>query len=657
MKLNNLIVYLTSCILFAACNQTAETPIEKFTSISTSEVNYQMNPNREVPSFIRCSIPVSEYGFSSISEENKDQLIEAVMGRHSDLFGFASVPDLTFKSYKTDELGTKIFTYDQTFQGNRIYTAGISLFVSATDTLKTIVSSLIPNVEIAIPDKIIEENEAVRIASLGLDSVVIMENPFLNLYVDAGGYETGDAARLCWFVHLRSASTMTNEIIVLNATSGKLEDNISLIKDVRDRNTYNGANTGNLPGTLARTESSPPTGNRDIDDAHDFAGEFYNYFIVNHNRDSYDGNSATMKSVANHKPETDKEFRNAFWNGLFVVYGNNMATRDIVAHELTHAVSDNSTADFVYRWQSGALSESYSDIFAVMIDDDNWLIGEGCALGVIRNVSSPTSYGQPEETSGWWQTCKDSEGVHTNSGIHNKAFFNVVTALGREKAARIFYRALVTYLRPTSSLEDSRNSCMQAAEDIFGPKSDEFYEVYRAFHLVGLDGSFAPRALNCGNYRRGTGERQCGVAYAMSNENNTSEEEDQTMLTVLRRFRDEVLLPTEVGNEFDSLYYEHSFTMLRYFSKDDSLRDQTVELLKLIKPGVESMLKGSTGNELVDQKVIDAVLRFTDKFKQADGQGGTSTLSQWIESKVNQVDPPTLIGMTYQDAWKKVQQN
>jgi len=58
-----------------------------------------------------------------------------------------------------------------------------------------------------------------------------------------------------------------------------------------------------------------------------------------------------------------------------MVYGDHFPVKDIVAHELTHAVTQHE-ANLQYIWQSGALNESFSDIFAAMIDREDWLIGE-----------------------------------------------------------------------------------------------------------------------------------------------------------------------------------------------------------------------------------------------------------------------------------------
>jgi Zn-dependent metalloprotease len=169
----------------------------------------------------------------------------------------------------------------------------------------------------------------------------------------------------------------------------------------------------------------------------------------------------------------------------------------VTAHELTHAVTER-TANLEYRWQSGALNESFSDIFGAMVDRDDWLMGEDLPIGAIRDLDNPGAFGQPGNASGWVQTCGDNEGVHTNSGIPSKAFVNVASSIGKGDAERIFYRALTVYLQPQSTLEDARAAALQAAEDLFGVGSTQLQAVNTGFGAVGLNGSFQPPVNNCG---------------------------------------------------------------------------------------------------------------------------------------------------------------
>jgi Zn-dependent metalloprotease len=155
-----------------------------------------------------------------------------------------------------------------------------------------------------------------------------------------------------------------------------------------------------------------------------------------------------------------------------MVYGDGFPVKDVTAHELTHAVTER-TANLEYRWQSGALNESISDIFGAMVDRDDWLMGEDLPIGAIRDMDNPGAFGQPGNV-------------------------NVATSIGKGDAERIFYRALTVYLQPQSTLEDSRAAALQAAEDLFGVGSTQAQAVNTGFGAVGLTGTFSPPANSCG---------------------------------------------------------------------------------------------------------------------------------------------------------------
>ena len=97
---------------------------------------------------------------------------------------------------------------------------------------------------------------------------------------------------------------------------------------------------------------------------------------------------------------------NAFWNGEFMGYGNGnqgfkplAGALDVAGHEMTHGVIEN-TARLEYRNQSGALNESFADIFATLIDRDDWTLGEDVVKsnvfpsGALRSLENPTKVGK-----------------------------------------------------------------------------------------------------------------------------------------------------------------------------------------------------------------------------------------------------------------------
>ncbi len=251
-------------------------------------------------------------------------------------------------------------------------------------------------------------------------------------------------------------------------------------------------------------------------DAHWGAERTYTYFNDTFGRDSYDNAGAPIRNYVHYSVD----YVNAFWNGNVMTYGdgdvscNPLTSVDIVAHEIGHAICDAS-ADLVYFNESGALNESFSDIWAACVehfaDDEKstWEMGEdiGC---IFRSMENPNEYEDPDTYRGdywldYWVSGSDNGGVHTNSGVQNHWFYLLsqggsgindhcvaynVSPIGIEDAAKIAYRTETVYLSPYSGYVDARNFSLQAAKDIFGLYSDQWNNVHEAWRAVGVDFDF-----------------------------------------------------------------------------------------------------------------------------------------------------------------------
>jgi Zn-dependent metalloprotease len=221
-------------------------------------------------------------------------------------------------------------------------------------------------------------------------------------------------------------------------------------------------------------------------------------------RNNIDNRGGEIISSVNCWDHTDgvrpaREWKNAFWDETQMVYGQvkspdgsfysiaNML--DIVGHELFHGVTDY-TARLEYRTEPGALNESYSDIFGIIIANYRkpmarwqWDIGTGFdGQGtVLRSMKDPTKHEQPKlmrdfipSSPPYTYDRNDYGYVHDNSGIHNYAAYRVMTAKhGRKyvfnarELAAIFYIALTQHLSRTSLFSDSRRAVVQAAKSLF----------------------------------------------------------------------------------------------------------------------------------------------------------------------------------------------
>ncbi|MCT4508788.1 MAG: M4 family metallopeptidase [Tepidibacter sp.] len=239
-------------------------------------------------------------------------------------------------------------------------------------------------------------------------------------------------------------------------------------------------------------------------DAHKYANYVYNYYKDNFDRNSIDDKGMDIKSSVHFK----KNYSNAAWIGTQMIYGDGdgqisgplSGALDVVGHEITHGVTEH-TANLEYKDQSGALNESISDVFGALIefeyqpDKADYLLGEDIwtpnepndALRDMKNPGSNKAYrAQPAHMNDYVDTTQDHGGVHTNSGIPNKAAYNVMKSVGHYKTGQIYYHALTNYLVKTSNFHDARLALVQSAKDLYGKNSSETRAVKDAFDSVGI---------------------------------------------------------------------------------------------------------------------------------------------------------------------------
>ncbi len=244
--------------------------------------------------------------------------------------------------------------------------------------------------------------------------------------------------------------------------------------------------------------------------AHYNAGRAYEYYLSTFNRNSINGSGGNIISIINVTDQNDNPMDNAFWSGTAMFYGNgNVAFTalakglDVAGHEMSHGVIQN-TANLEYLSQSGALNESFADVFGSLIDRDDWQIGEDVVklsffpTGALRDLSNPNNGGTGPGDNGWqpknmneYQNLPetpegDNGGVHINSGIPNRAYFLFANTVGKDKAEKVYYKALTQYLVKSSQFIDMRLAVEKAATDFFGANSAEVMAANAAFDQVGI---------------------------------------------------------------------------------------------------------------------------------------------------------------------------
>lgn len=232
-------------------------------------------------------------------------------------------------------------------------------------------------------------------------------------------------------------------------------------------------------------------------DANYYAKDVYDFYKDKFGRESYDNNGSPINSIAHaNSYQGSDNTNNAAWVGDKMIYGDGdgktftalSGANDVVAHEITHGVTQE-TANLTYSNQSGALNESFSDVFGYFVDNEDFEMGEdvytpGKSGDALRSLSDPEKYGQPANMSDYVNTSSDNGGVHTNSGIPNKAAYNTVKSIGNEKSEQIYYRALTEYLTSNSDFQDAREALIQSAKDLYDDETAD--QVAEAWDAVGV---------------------------------------------------------------------------------------------------------------------------------------------------------------------------
>jgi Zn-dependent metalloprotease len=282
------------------------------------------------------------------------------------------------------------------------------------------------------------------------------------------------------------------------------------------RQVFDCQGTNDLPGDPVRSETDT-TPNRDkaVNEAFDNAGATWDFYNKIFGRESVDNHGKTLVSSVHYGQNYD----NAFWNGQQMVYGDGdgvifkrfTTALDVIAHELTHGVTQF-TAQLAYQDQSGALNESMSDVFGSMVkqwalgqtvDQADWLIGAAImAAGfkgrALRDMANPgTAFddpnlgkdSQPGHMKDYVQTTSDNGGVHTNSGIPNRAFVLAAKAIGGhswEKTGKIWYVTLTERLTGNAGFAKCATETVSVARDLFPADPSIAEKVAKAWTDVGV---------------------------------------------------------------------------------------------------------------------------------------------------------------------------
>jgi len=455
--------------------------------------------------------------------------------------------ELVKTAEQSDAAGYRHLRFSQSYKGLRVWPAELTAHVAGDGEMELIESTAIPTPRNLSRTPRFAADQALAEARSRLfkDRPATGTKPELIIYGPLG-----QSPRLAWLLELSSTLTDARRVVI-DAQSGQVLYSVSMVHDgavvgsgmdaqniTRTLNLwqngatyymsdtskpmYNPASTPPDPDTTAGqilildSRNTPPTsdpqtlGNPDystsssptsgwIPDAVSAAyglSQVYDYYNLKHGRNSFDGNGSALVAIV----RVGISYPNASWlNQLRLMrFGDGYSrSLDVCGHEVTHGVigsiGDSGVLD--YENQSGALNESFSDIFGEMVEartqgTNDWLMGSNLSIGAIRNMANPNAFGQPGHMNQYVVTSSDGGGVHKNSGIINRAYFllsaGLEGAIGNSDAERIFYRALTLHLQKQSQFIDARHACVASAEALFGVGSVQVTKTAAAFDAVGI---------------------------------------------------------------------------------------------------------------------------------------------------------------------------
>lgn len=401
------------------------------------------------------------------------------LARFGSLVG-AERGDLRVADVVPGEGGLTHVRFTQYHGGLRVVNAHLVVHVTR-EGVRGVNGVFVPGIS-AVPAPRISSSLAERIAGAATGADHIDGRPSLVVYHSGLAADVPAREILAYEVDARG---LRSARVWVDARSGRIAGRESLDHDAKERAVYIGAA---VEGAEVRREGSAPSGAQEADDIYDFTGETYDMWRSAFGRDSYDEAGIRMSAVW----LAPMLCPNASWNGSTTNFCNGFGTDDVVAHEWGHAYTQF-THELIYTCEPGGLNESTSDIFGELLDLTNgrdgagganneqtaprgqrWLVGEDLTPA-IRDMWSPSRYGQPARASGLSDRCADP---HTTSGIPNHAFailadgktYNNITVrgLGLTRAAHIYYGAMTRYQHPTTNFAEHALVLRAACDELVG---------------------------------------------------------------------------------------------------------------------------------------------------------------------------------------------
>ncbi|MEY3990521.1 MAG: hypothetical protein RI985_1602 [Chloroflexota bacterium] len=455
------------------------------------------------------------------SNSSPVQTAQLFINEYGAMFGVTQANELSLLKEFTSPDGDTIVRFQQVYQNIPVVGAQINFGITAARTIRMINGEMVPRISLNT-SPVINVAQAIQTGLASVrkefaidESKISITSASLAIFDQRimGGFGP-PTPTLTWQVRLTNRQHLKpfDAYVFVDATHGQIVTQFNQIahalnQRICDNNNVldpddNSRSNCDDDGDATRLNSVTPSGIQDVDDAWEFTKATYDYFYTKFGRDGIDGSGMTMISIVRYclysYGPSYCPFENAYWDGEVMTYGEGFSSADdVIAHEITHGITER-TANLYYYFQSGAINEAISDIFGEFVDQNhigtstdgstyNWQLGEDlpASIGVIRNLRFPTLYFHPDRmTSEYYDSGfyygydwpQDNGGVHTNSGVANKAAYLMVAGgrhngqsivgLGKAKTEQIWYRVLVNNLLSASDYTNLASALIFTCKDM-----------------------------------------------------------------------------------------------------------------------------------------------------------------------------------------------
>ena len=464
--------------------------------------------------------------------------------------GLAKGEKLVVKSVIADANGATSVRYERTLDGLRVIGGDLVTHKDAAGSVKSVTWNQRKNVTPATMTPTVSKSTAHQAglaaskanketASAG--ELVVFQSatgPKLAYEVITEGIKPDQTpTRLHTIVDATSGATLTSWDDIKHGTgNGIFVGNVSLATS-GSAGSYTMRDThGNYTTDLNQATTGTGTTFTDADDvwgnglqsnrqsaavdAHYGAGKTYDYYNTQLGRAGIWNNGTGARSRVHY----GQNYVNAFWDGTQMTYGdgssnaNPLVELDVAGHEMSHGVTEN-TAGLNYSGDAGGLNEATSDIFGTAVewytnnpsDVPDYLIGEEININgngtPLRYMDKPSKDGaskdcwsstlgslDPHYSSGplnhWYYLLSEGSGAKTINGVSYNSpvcgTAGAVTGITHQKAEKIWYRTLATYLTSSSNYAAARTGAIKSAKDLYGAGSAECTAVEKAFTAIAV---------------------------------------------------------------------------------------------------------------------------------------------------------------------------